>query len=159
MSLRLALLFSLALHTALILAPQWTPRAIGERQPTIEVRLLMPDEATLQAAEVTSQQIHNQTSSPRSAEPQRLEGAPLRQAQAALSRTLFYPPEAVTRGQEGEVILLLTLSESNQLTRVEIARSSGHPLLDQAALDAARQIGSLPGTKRQLLFPISFRLQ
>jgi TonB family protein len=45
------------------------------------------------------------------------------------------------------------------LPTVEIARGSGHALLDQAALDAARRIGSLPGTKRQMLFPVSFRLQ
>jgi TonB family protein len=44
------------------------------------------------------------------------------------------------------------------LTGVEIARSSGHAVLDQAALDATRRIGSLPGSKQQLLFPVSFRL-
>jgi protein TonB len=82
----------------------------------------------------------------------------LRRAQAAVSRHLYYPPEAVAKGLEGEVILLLTLSTSGQLTGVEIARSSGHALLDQAALDAARRIGGLPGSKRQLLFPIRFRL-
>jgi hypothetical protein len=32
-------------------------------------------------------------------------------------------------------------------------------VLDQAALDAARRIGTLPGNPRQTLFPVSFRLQ
>jgi protein TonB len=91
--------------------------------------------------------------------PGTLRGASLRRAEAALTRHLFYPPEAVARGIEGEVILLLTLTDSGQLAGVDIARGSGHALLDQAALDAARRIGSLPGTKRQMLFPVSFRLQ
>lgn len=91
--------------------------------------------------------------------PQALQGAALRRAEAELTRHLFYPPEAIALGIEGEVILLLTLTASGQLASVDIARSSGHALLDQAALDAARRIGKLPGTKRQMLFPVSFRLQ
>ena len=70
-----------------------------------------------------------------------------------------YPPEAVARGIEGEVILLLNLSDNGELVSASIARSSGHPLLDQAALDAARHIGALPGNPRQTLFPVSFRLR
>jgi protein TonB len=90
--------------------------------------------------------------------PQRLEGGSLRRAQAALSQHLFYPPDAIARGLEGDVILLLTLAPNGQLASAEIARSSGHALLDQAALDAARHIGMLPGNPRQTLFPVKFRL-
>jgi protein TonB len=88
-----------------------------------------------------------------------LRGGSLRRAQTVLSEHLFYPPEAVARGLEGEVLLLLTLSERGQLVSATIARSSGHALLDQAALDAARRIDSLPGNPRQILFPVSFRLR
>ena len=49
-------------------------------------------------------------------------GIPLRRAQAALSEHLFYPPEAIARGLEGDVILLLTLSDSGQI--VSAARKS-----------------------------------
>lgn len=88
-----------------------------------------------------------------------MQGESLRRAQASLNRHLYYPPEAVAQGMEGEVILLLTLDETGQLAAVDIARSSGHVLLDQAALDAARRIGRLPGSRRQMLFPVSFRLK
>ena len=88
-----------------------------------------------------------------------MQGASLHRAQAALSKHLFYPPQAVTEGLEGEVILLLSLSENGQLVSAAVARSSGHAILDQAALDAARHIGALPGNPRQTLFPVSFRLQ
>ena len=57
------------------------------------------------------------------------------------------------------MILLLSLTESGQLVSATIARSSGHPILDQAAIDAARHIGALPGNPRQTLFPVNFRLQ
>jgi protein TonB len=65
----------------------------------------------------------------------------------------------VALGLEGDVILLLNLSDTGQLLSASIARSSGHAILDQAALDAARRIGALPGNPRQTLFPVNFRLQ
>jgi protein TonB len=82
----------------------------------------------------------------------------LEKAQAALTKHLFYPPEAIARGLEGEVILLLILDASGRVSSAEIARSSGHSLLDQAALAAARQIGALPGNPKQTLLPVRFRL-
>ncbi len=159
MPLRLALLLSFALHVALILVPAWPSPKPRERQPSIEVRLPLPEETGVPADRVSTEPGDAAAAAARPTKPQRLAGAPLRQAQAALSQHLFYPPEAITRGLEGEVILLLSMSDTGQLAAVELARSSGHALLDQAALDAARRIGSLPGARRQMLFPVSFRLQ
>lgn len=79
-------------------------------------------------------------------------------AHAALTRHLIYPPEAIARGLEGEVILLLILDASGRVTSAEVARSSGHALLDQAALTAAQKIGALPGNPKQTLLPLRFRL-
>lgn len=158
MPLRLALLLSLILHLALVLAPAWSSLTPGERLPVIEVRLPPLEEALAPADSVASAAHDAEPIAPSPEKPRRLAGAELRQARAALSKHLYYPPEAVARGLEGEVLLLLTLSPSGQMTSIEIARGSGHPLLDQAALDAARRIGGLPGPKRQLLFPVSFRL-
>ena len=160
MRLSAALLSSLCLHAVFIFGPAWfAARPPPAPQPKIEVRLQMPQEALTMAESVST----NPTTPPAPqiapSTPHARKGVPLRQAQAALTPHLFYPPDAVARGQEGEVILLLSMTDSGQLSSVEIARSSGHALLDQAALDAARQIGSLPGSKRQLLFPVSFRLQ
>jgi protein TonB len=91
--------------------------------------------------------------------PSKLSAAALRRTQAALSKHLFYPPAAVEQGLEGDVVLLLALDERGHILTAEIAKSSGHALLDQAALDAARQIGALPGNPQQTLLPVSFRLQ
>ena len=104
-------------------------------------------------------QFSGMDSGPTTSPALRLHNASLLRAQTALSKHLFYPPQAVAMGLEGEVILLLSLSESGQLVSATIARSSGHAMLDQAALDAARRIGALPGNPRQVLFPVNFRLQ
>jgi protein TonB len=161
MSLHLALLLSFILHAALIVVPSWLAT---EQQPmpppNIEARLLphpTPD-AIAEAVSTESNSADNM-SEQLAVQPRRLQGASLRRAQAALSKHLFYPPQAVAMGLEGDVILLLSLTESGQLVSATVARSSGHALLDQAALDAARNIGALPGNPRQTLFPVSFHLQ
>ena len=162
MPLHLALLLSLALHAALMVAPTWlTAQRRPLPTPNIDARLMPLPSPAVMAEAVSTEASHGATAIPRRlvAPPRRLQGSSLRRAHAALSEHLFYPPEAVARGLEGDVILLLTLSDRGQLVSAAIARGSGHALLDQAALDAARQIGALPGNPRQTLFPVSFRLQ
>ncbi len=161
MPLRLALLLSLALHAALLVASAWLA-AMQQPLPTpgIEARLMPLPAPVAMAEAVSTEATGSDSATPqRPATPRNLHGSSLRRAQAVLSEHLFYPPEAVARGLEGEVILLLTLTESGQLASAAIARSSGHALLDQAALDAAQHIGALPGNPRQTLFPVTFRLR
>ncbi len=160
MRLYVALFTSLCLHAALIVGPAWfTTRPATAPQPTIEVRLVTPEDAPTIAENVSTLATAQDAPVIAPPRPQVLKGNSLRQAQAALTRYLFYPPDAIARGLEGEVILLLTMNDSGQLSSVDIARSSGHALLDRAAQDAARQLGNLPGSGRQMLFPVSFRLQ
>lgn len=161
MPLHLALLLSLSLHAALIVLPLWlaTDKQAAPL-PHIEARLIPPPapDALAEAVSTTGNSaspVPEQIVTP----PRNLRGASLRRAQAALSKHLFYPPQAVDMGLEGEVILLLSLAENGQLVSATVARSSGHAMLDQAALDAARNIGALPGNPRQTLFPVNFRLQ
>lgn len=56
-----------------------------------------------------------------------------------------YPPTAVKKGLEGTVILLLEIDENGKLTGSEIVRSSGHRLLDKAALRAVGKWSFSPG--------------
>lgn len=162
MPLHLALLLSLTLHATLIAAPAWlAPQQYPAPAPSIEARLLPPALPTAMAESVSTEAASPEAaiSRPLVAPPRSLQGRSLRRAQSALADHLFYPPEAVARGLEGEVVLLLTLAEGGRLVSATIARSSGHLLLDHAALDAARRIGALPGNPRQTLFPVRFRLQ
>lgn len=83
-----------------------------------------------------------------------------RAAQRKLAKHLFYPPEAVAAGIEGEVRLLLTLDPAGIVVEAVIASSSGHPMLDRAALSAAHALRRLPGAgERELILPVVFRLE
>ena len=94
--------------------------------------------------------------------------APARNWQEAVKRQikqlddagLFYPEEAIARGQQGEALVLLILDEAGNAVAARLEQSSGHPLLDQAALRAARALRSLPAdAPRETLIPIRFRLR
>lgn len=161
MPLQLALLTSLALHVLLIVGPIWLAAQPPPPPASAIAARLLPAPAPESIAEAVSTTPSPAEALPRPpvVTPRRLQGAALQRAQAALSKHLFYPPQAVAQGLEGEVMLLLTLAENGQLVSAAVARSSGHAILDQAALDAARHIGALPGNPRQTLFPVSFRLQ
>lgn len=162
MRLHIALLLSIILHAALIVGPGWLqikPRLA--LTPSIEARLV-PLAAPLAMADAISTEpgkTDEAISRHLAAPPRSLHGSALRRAEAVLSEHLFYPPEAVARGLEGEVILLLSLAENGRIVATVIARSSGHALLDEAALEAARRIGALPGNPGQTLLPVKFRLQ
>ena len=80
-------------------------------------------------------------------------------AKATLARDEFYPREAIKQGIEGRVVLQLTLDDTGRVTALEVASSSGHAVLDGAALKAATRIGQLPGGRRQLLLPVEFKLE
>lgn len=160
MRLFLALLLSLTLHAALIVAPAWlAPKHAPAPNPSIEARLVPLTPAETMAESTSTEAASAEAKPPLVAPPRAMRGRSLQRAQTALSAHLFYPPEAIAQGLEGEVILLLTLAEGGRLVSATVARSSGHPVLDQAALNAARRIGALPGNPRQTLFPVSFRLQ
>lgn len=168
MPLHFAILLSVTLHAALVFVPNW----LVTKQHTLntaqlEARLVAPAKPAAIAEALSTEAVSTEadgadaaaTSLPAETRPRTLRREALRRAQTALSKHLFYPPEAIARGLEGEVILLLILSDSGQLVSASIARSSGHAILDQAALDAVRNLGALPGNSRQTLFPVNFRLQ
>lgn len=92
--------------------------------------------------------------------PAKAEARQVRAAQKKLAAHLYYPEEAIARGLEGEVRLILSLAEDGSIGDVQLAASSGHALLDQAAIKAAFAMGRLPGVSaRELILPVIFRLQ
>lgn len=90
----------------------------------------------------------------------KVEKRQLQAAQRKLAEHLYYPPEAIAAGLEGEARLILTLAADGSVADVQLAASSGHALLDKAAIRAAFAIGRLPGAStRELILPVIFRLQ
>lgn len=161
MPLFFALLLSLALHVTLIVTPSWLAVSLpSPRNPErLHLRLAPLQEIATDpdlAEEVSTQGSETPISL---SSPQKTRGAPLQRAQQALVKHLLYPPQAIAQGLEGEVTLLLILDSKGSIISADIAKSSGHALLDQAALAAAGRMGSLPGNPRQTLLPVNFSLQ
>jgi protein TonB len=72
----------------------------------------------------------------------------------------FYPAEAIARGLEGEVQILLIIDEAGKVSAARVEQGSGHALLDEAALRAVRSLQSLPAdAPRQVVLPVRFRLR
>ncbi len=75
-----------------------------------------------------------------------------------------YPRQARRRGQEGTVWLRLRVTETGLPAEVILEQSSGHALLDEAALAAARGWTLLPATRDGapvaglLRVPVTFRI-
>jgi protein TonB len=89
-----------------------------------------------------------------------LRGDAARKAGEQIARRLFYPAEAIARGLEGETLVLLFLDESGNAVAARIEASSGHVLLDEAAVRAARTLRSLPASApREAVVPVRFRLR
>jgi protein TonB len=75
-----------------------------------------------------------------------------------------YPASARLNHLEGRVVVRIVIEEDGRITSAAIAKSSGHEVLDQAALDTLRQVSpitlSRPLEKSQLAIqvPLSYRL-
>lgn len=78
-----------------------------------------------------------------------------------LAETLLYPEEAVRRGLEGETVLLLEVGADGRIVEASVASSSGHAILDAAALRAVRLLGALgpASAGKAVLLPVRFQLE
>lgn len=63
---------------------------------------------------------------------------------AAVNANKEYPYMAMKRRLEGTTTIVTTISSSGAITSVSIAASSGHGVLDEAAVAAAYAVGSYP---------------
>ena len=128
------------------------PLAIPAEQP----RLTLPPELPRNANAVAAVGKNRPVSGP----SRHLSGEAALKAAEQLARELPYPPEAVERGLQGEALVLLFLDRGGSVIAARLESSSGHAILDEAALRAARQLRSLPdGAPREALLPVRFRLR
>jgi protein TonB len=92
--------------------------------------------------------------------PEPLSDQQLDEALAQLADKLLYPPEAIKLGLQGEAVLVLDIAEGGRIAHASVVTTSGHPVLDQAALRAVKQVGALSPmlAGRSILLPVRFRL-
>jgi protein TonB len=75
-----------------------------------------------------------------------------------------YPPAAQKRGLEGKVVLKVHVLASGQPDNVTVAKSSGHQILDDAALKAVTQWAFAPARRGQtpidgwVQVPLTFKI-
>ena len=83
----------------------------------------------------------------------------------AFALHFYYPRRAIKRGWQGEVKISLRIEANGHLTRVRILNSSGHKLLDNAAITSIHKVQILPtaialldGQILDLVLPVEYRL-
>jgi protein TonB len=67
-----------------------------------------------------------------------------------LARHFHYPFLARRRGWEGKVVLRLRIDRRGHIDSTEVAESSGHGILDRAALEAVAKVALIPGAAERL---------
>nr|VFK14958.1 MAG: protein TonB [Candidatus Kentron sp. LPFa]VFK30739.1 MAG: protein TonB [Candidatus Kentron sp. LPFa] len=84
---------------------------------------------------------------------------------ARLGKVLVYPRQARRRGWEGEVLVGFELAGSKQIRKIRLARGSGYPVLDRAAIEALGKLGAIPDRHKgttyrdiDVTIPVVFRL-
>ncbi len=85
-----------------------------------------------------------------------------RAIQQQLSHHFVYPLLARKRGWHGEVVLSFRLESDGRICDARIARSSGHGVLDRAALTALARVGPLANPPLQSItmeLPVIYRLE
>ncbi|MBK0326239.1 TonB family protein [Rhodobacteraceae bacterium F11138] len=70
---------------------------------------------------------------------------------AQVERRKKYPRGVRAKGQ---VLLQVSISRSGQLQSVSVRRSSGHPQLDSAAVNAVKRAGRFPAAPKELTAPV-----
>lgn len=71
-----------------------------------------------------------------------------------------YPRLALQRGYEGKVVVNFTVEPSGEISKVELAQSSGFTILDEAAMNVIRQRWQFdPGEARRHYVEIVFQLR
>jgi protein TonB len=71
-----------------------------------------------------------------------------------------YPKLAIAQGEEGTVVLSITVDDAGHITTISVKESSGYSLLDRAALDFVKKHWIIPpaGGARNYEAPIRFQL-
>ena len=131
------------------------PQVVGIHKPAAAVPSLVPSTPAsslpLQKAAVVS---------PESARQQYLKEH-FTYLRDLISRQLVYPMSARRMGLSGRVVVSFIVSESGTIHSVQIKTGSGFTVLDNAAVETIRNLGTVPRppVAAEIVMPVGFRLQ
>ena len=157
--LTLALALSLALHGSLLLPDTLKRPSVAPPPPALQALLRLPPKPEAAPVEpLLKNTLDNEEAPPvaklpppsvQQAKPANTLRRDVQVAQKKLSKTQFYPPQAVEQGIEGDVRLILKLSADGSVDDVGIAASSRSP--------SSRMMGATAALRPRLPAGISFR--
>ena len=75
-----------------------------------------------------------------------------------LNQHFIYPKMAQKRNWQGKVLLSLRVSSSGKINNVQVNRSSGYSVLDQAAINSLMKVGNLPQISSWLPYDIDLNI-
>jgi len=85
--------------------------------------------------------------------------------QQAFALNFHYPRLAQRRGWQGEVQLSLRIKANGELSKIQVLHSSGHQVLDEAAMESLHDVKRLPqavallqGISMDLILPVIYKL-
>ncbi|MGL4684405.1 MAG: energy transducer TonB, partial [Gibbsiella quercinecans] len=150
------------------------PKPKPKPVPKIEPKSKPVREVTRPVSEEKSSPVQNARVADKTAIPATAKGEMLKSVPNAMPKMVStvgcmvpapdYPRKAKRLREEGEVLIRLTINANGTLGRSEIARSSGHEALDQAALAAVSGIRCNPYLENgqaisvMTIQPITFKL-
>lgn len=82
----------------------------------------------------------------------------LRDIKRRVEQAKTYPDAARRAGMEGTVEIRFRIGRDGNAEAVEILRSSGHPELDEIAMQTIRRAGPYPAVSGRVRIPLSYRL-
>jgi len=166
--LALACVFSLLLHGLILATWQWlAAKPVQNREtppPALQAVLVTPPPQAVPVLFAPPEPVAPLAAPAPKPLPQTRRPAAVTDMATLASRQiaqhLFYPPEAIADGLEGEAEVRLFLDGAGNAVAARLERSSGHAILDEAAVRAARAVRSLPaGIAQEVLLPVRFRLR
>lgn len=169
--LLLAFILSITLHVLPFLPITSSPKTKQKPLPPLAARLtppplpapqpiLLPPPENTPALPQTAPAPPPKKAVSKPAPALRWENAVRQQINKLKAEGKYYSREAYDQRLEGEVVVLMVLDEAGNVTATRVEESSGHPILDRDAQNAARRLRDLPAdAPREVQLPLRFRLK
>ena len=136
------------------------PALPASTAPPPEIPLSLPKESKAKAPEKTQKQEKKLPEKTAPTAPKTWTQAVRQHLKKLQDEGQFYPEEARRNGIQGEALVYLMIDPSGKVIAARIEESSGHRILDEAALRAVRSLSSLPAdAPQETLLPVRFRLR